>query len=122
MCKLKPSVFNPFFLLTRDRYIFPGLGLGVILAKAKRVTDDMVYTAAAALAGSLSTDEIQNGLIYPRIQRVRESSVIVAREVMKSARREGLSQLSDEEWAEWEEWGDVSLTSWIEQQIYDPRW
>lgn len=82
----------------------------------------MVYTAAAALAGSLNTDEIQHGLIYPRMQRVREASVVVAREVMKSARRDGVSLLPNETWAEWEEWGDVSLTAWIKEQVYDPRW
>src|SRR5690606_5058666 len=35
-------------------YVFPGLGLGAILAKATRVTDDMVYTSAEALAGCLN--------------------------------------------------------------------
>jgi malate dehydrogenase (oxaloacetate-decarboxylating)(NADP+) len=82
----------------------------------------MVYTAAAALAGSLNSDEIQRGLIYPQIQRVRDASVIVAREVMKSARNDGVSLLPDEAWAEWEEWGDVALTTWIKEQVYDPRW
>ncbi len=102
-------------------YIFPGLGLGAILAKASRVTDDMVYTAAEALAGTLNTDEIRHGLIYPRIERVRDASVVVAREVMKCAKRDGVSLLPVETWAEWEEWGDVALTAWIKKQVYDPR-
>ncbi|KAK5993324.1 NADP-dependent malic enzyme [Cladobotryum mycophilum] len=101
-------------------YIFPGLGLGAILSKATRVTDEMVYASAAALAGSLNADEIQKGLIYPRIDRVRDASIIVAREVMKAARRDGVSQLPESLWAEWEEWGDVALTSYIKQRVYDP--
>lgn len=101
-------------------YVFPGLGLGAILAKASRVTDDMVYTSAAALAGSLNADEIHKGLIYPRIERVREASVVVAREVMKAARRDGVSELPESQWVEWEEWGDVALTTYIKQRIYDP--
>lgn len=101
-------------------YVFPGLGLGAILAKASKVTDEMVYTSAAALAGSLNSDEIHKGLIYPRIERVREASVTVAREVMKAARREGVSTLPESQWLEWEEWGDVALTSYIKQRIYDP--
>jgi malate dehydrogenase (oxaloacetate-decarboxylating)(NADP+) len=101
-------------------YIFPGLGLGAILAKASHITDEMVYVSAAALAGALNADEIHKGLIYPRIERVREASVIVAREVMKAARREGVSQLSEEQWAEWEEWGDVALTAYIKQRTYNP--
>ncbi|CAL3968686.1 unnamed protein product [Diplocarpon coronariae] len=103
-------------------YVFPGLGLGAILAKTSRVTDSMVYTAAAALAGSLNADEIRMGLIYPKIERVRDASVVVAREVMKAARREGVSTLPEETWVEWEEWGDVALTAWIKQQVYDPTW
>jgi malate dehydrogenase (oxaloacetate-decarboxylating)(NADP+) len=101
-------------------YVFPGLGLGAILAKASKVTDEMVYTSAAALAGCLNADEIHKGLIYPRIERVREASVIVAREVMKAARRGGVSELPESQWQEWEEWGDVALTAFIKQQIYDP--
>ncbi|KAI9741476.1 MAG: hypothetical protein M1818_004282 [Claussenomyces sp. TS43310] len=102
-------------------YVFPGIGLGAILAKTTRVTDDMVYTSAAALAATLNSEETEMGLIYPKIERVREASVIVAREVMKSARRDGVSTLPDSQWAEWEEWGDVSLDGWIKEQVYNPR-
>lgn len=101
-------------------YVFPGLGLGAILAKASRVTDDMVYTAAASLASSLNAEEVHNGLIYPRIDRVRDASVIVAREVMKAARRDEVSMLPETQWVEWEEWGDVALTAYIKERIYDP--
>ncbi|KAJ4302255.1 hypothetical protein N0V88_002392 [Collariella sp. IMI 366227] len=102
-------------------YVFPGIGLGAILAKATRVTDDMIYTSAAALSGTLNPDEIQKGLIYPRIERVREASLVVAREVMKAARRDGVSNLSEEQWLEWEEWGDPALDKFIKTKIYDPE-
>lgn len=127
------SPFNSYTVKTADQaityhpnqgnnvYVFPGIGLGAILAKATRVTDTMIYESAAALAGSLNADEIHKGLIYPRIDRVREASVIVAREVMKAARREGVSSLPEAQWNEWEEWGDVALTKYIKSKIYDPR-
>lgn len=101
-------------------YIFPGLGLGTILAKATRVTDDMVYTSAQALSECLNADEVHKGLIYPRIERVRDASLAVAREVMKAARRDGVSALPESQWVEWEEWGDVALTQYIKERIYDP--
>lgn len=101
-------------------YVFPGIGLGAILSKASRITDDMIYTSAAALAGALNADEVHKGLIYPRIERVRDASIIVAREVMKAARRDGVSTLPEEQWVEWEEWGDVALTKYIKERIYDP--
>jgi len=101
-------------------YVFPGIGLGAILAKASRVTDNMIYTSAAALAGALNADEIHKGLIYPRIERVREANIIVAREVMKAARRDGVSTLPEYQWLEWEEWGDPALTKYIKAKVYDP--
>lgn len=101
-------------------YVFPGIGLGAILSKASKVTDNMIYTSAAALSGSLNADEIHKGLIYPRIERVREASIVVAREVMKAARLDGVSTLPEEQWVEWEEWGDVALTKYIKERIYDP--
>jgi malate dehydrogenase (oxaloacetate-decarboxylating)(NADP+) len=101
-------------------YVFPGLGLGAILSKATRVTDEMVYTSAAALAGSLNAEEVHQGLIYPKIDRVRDASIIVAREVMKAARRDGVSELPESLWIEWEEWGDVALTNYIKQRVYNP--
>ncbi|KAJ9148433.1 NADP-dependent malic enzyme [Pleurostoma richardsiae] len=126
------SPFSPFTVKAADHvityhpnqgnnvYVFPGIGLGAILAKASRVTDEMIYTSAAALAGSLNAEEVHKGLIYPSIDRVRDASIIVAREVMKAARREGVSSLPEEQWIEWEEWGDVALTKYIKNHIYDP--
>ncbi|PMD55059.1 malic enzyme [Hyaloscypha bicolor E] len=128
------SPFSPYTTKTGDHittyypnqgnnvYVFPGLGLGAILAKASRVTDAMVYTSAASLSGCLNSEEIRMGLIYPKIERVRDASVVVAREVMKCARRDGVSLLPEETWIEWEEWGDVALTAWIKKQVYDPKW
>ncbi|KAI1330125.1 NADP-dependent malic enzyme [Xylariaceae sp. FL0255] len=126
------SPFSPFAVKSGDRavtywpnqgnnvYVFPGLGNGVILSKASKVTDEMVYTAAAALSESLDAEEIQKGLIYPRIERVRDASVVVAREVMKAARREGVSQLPEAQWVEYEEWGNQLLETYIKSQVYDP--
>ncbi|KAJ3518512.1 hypothetical protein NM208_g14489 [Fusarium decemcellulare] len=113
------SPFNPvkakFGDETHHTTYYPNQG-----NNASRVTDEMIYTSAAALAGSLNADEVHKGLIYPRIERVRDASVIVAREVMKAARRGGVSELPDSQWAEWEEWGDVALNTFIKQRIYDP--
>ncbi|KXX77580.1 NADP-dependent malic enzyme [Madurella mycetomatis] len=127
------SPFSQFTVKTSDHavtyypnqgnnvYVFPGIGLGAILSKASRVTDNMIYMSAAALAGSLNAEEIHKGLIYPRIERVRDASIIVAREVMKAARRDGVSQLPEEQWLEWEEWGDLALDKYIKARIYNPQ-
>lgn len=115
---VEPATYHPN--QGNNVYVFPGLGLGAILAKASRVTDDMVYAAAEALSGTLSADEVCRGLIYPRIERVRDASVVVAREVMRAARRDGVSRLPDALWSEWEERGDAGPTTYIKQRIYEP--
>ncbi|KAI8872832.1 malic enzyme [Ramicandelaber brevisporus] len=73
-----------------NMYQFPGIGLGVVLANTAVVTDNMIYTASASLANSLTKDEIANGLLYPRIERIREVSAQVAAAVAQQAVREGL--------------------------------
>ena len=101
-------------------YVFPGIGLGAILSKSSRVTDDMIYASAQALSECLNADEVHHGLIYPRIERVRDASLAVAREVMKAARRDGVSDLPESQWVEWEEWGDVALNQYILERMYNP--
>jgi malate dehydrogenase (oxaloacetate-decarboxylating)(NADP+) len=66
-------------------YIFPGIGLGALLAKASRVTDSMVEQASITLAGSLDLDERAAGLIYPRLDRIREISPKIALAVVRAA-------------------------------------
>lgn len=46
-----------------------GLGLGSILARAKAVTDSMVEASSLGLADSLTPEEREMGLLYPRIER-----------------------------------------------------
>lgn len=68
-----------------NMYIFPGIGLGALLAKASGVTDSMVEQASVALAGSLDDNERAAGLIYPRLDRIREISATIALAVVRAA-------------------------------------
>ena len=68
-------------------YIFPGIGLGAVLSRAREVTDSMVEASSIGLATSLTTDEIASGLLYPRIERIREISAQVAVAVIRAAQK-----------------------------------
>ena len=68
-----------------NMYIFPGIGLGALLAKSSRVTDSMVEQASVALAGSLEADERAAGLVYPRLDRIRDISARIALAVVRAA-------------------------------------
>ncbi|KAJ3207924.1 hypothetical protein HDU82_003160 [Entophlyctis luteolus] len=73
-----------------NMYIFPGLGFGAVLAKATHISDNMVYDSAVSLSKQLNQDEVSQGLLYPKIERIRETSAIVSRDVILSALKDGL--------------------------------
>lgn len=68
-------------------YIFPGLGLGAILARVSSVTDSMVEASSLGLADSLTPEERSQDLIYPRVERIREISAHIAHKVIRAAQR-----------------------------------
>ncbi len=74
-----------------NAYIFPGVGLGVIVSRSRIVTDQMFLTAAQTLAGQVSDTDLQQGLIYPSLKRIREVSARIASEVARIAYDEGLT-------------------------------
>ena len=72
-------------------FIFPGLGAGALAVQAHEVTDAMVSAASAALAQAINDAELQQGLLYPAVARLREVSVDVARAVAQQARDDGVA-------------------------------
>lgn len=99
-----------------NMYVFPGIGLGTILSKAVEVTDTMIYASGEAVAEALTPDEIELGLLYPDITRIRQVSTVVARKVIRAAqeakvdRETALRNMDDDE-----------LDSWIKSRMYDPH-
>ncbi|OCH85734.1 malic enzyme [Obba rivulosa] len=78
-----------------NMYIFPGLGLGAILSRAASVTDGMVEASSLGLADSLTDEERAQGLVYPRIERIRDISAQIAHRVIRTAQREGVDRSPD---------------------------
>lgn len=74
-----------------NMYIFPGLGLGAVLAKPKHISDRMIYEASKALADSLTEEEISKGWLYPSLKRIRSVSAIVAAAVCQETLNENLA-------------------------------
>ncbi len=74
-------------------YVFPGLGLGAILAEARDVTDDMFLVAADTL-GSLAPDSmVERSALFPPVHELRAVAREVAIAVMRKARDEGVGRL-----------------------------
>jgi malate dehydrogenase (oxaloacetate-decarboxylating) len=77
-------------------WIFPGVGLGALASSAKRLTDSMFTAAAHALAGSVLPNELDEGLLYPRIPRLREVTLEVAVAVARAAVKAEVAPPADE--------------------------
>ena len=72
--------------------IFPGLGLGVSVVRARRVSDEMIYAAAAALAG-LVNEYRPGASLLPSMGDLRLVAATVAIAVAKTAEQQGLARM-----------------------------
>ena len=70
--------------------IFPGLGLGVTVCRARRVSDQMLAAAARALAG-LPDVSAPGAAVLPPVTSLRSVSAAVAAAVAEAAQAEGLA-------------------------------
>ena len=95
-----------------NSYIFPGVGLGAIVSKARRITDEMFMAAARTLAGLVDESDLAQGSLYPALSRIREVSAAIAAAVAESAYADGLAGKPRP--------ADV-LTD-VRSQMYDPRY
>jgi malate dehydrogenase (oxaloacetate-decarboxylating) len=74
--------------------VFPGLGLGALLSRAKRVTDRMITAAAQAVAALTDTTRAGAPLLPP-IDELRTTSAQVAFEVARAAAQDGVAGQTD---------------------------
>jgi malate dehydrogenase (oxaloacetate-decarboxylating)(NADP+) len=74
-----------------NAYIFPGVGLAIVVYTITRVSDGMFLAAARTLADQVSADDLANGSVYPPLDRIREVSVEIAAAVAAVALREKLA-------------------------------
>ena len=71
--------------------LYPGLGLGVIVSQADRVTDGMLLAAASAVAKQVDASQL-SAPILPPVENLRASSSRVAEAVIREAVESGVAQ------------------------------
>jgi malate dehydrogenase (oxaloacetate-decarboxylating) len=71
--------------------IYPGIGLGTIVARASHVTDNMLLAASEAVAGLVDVSRPGAGLL-PDVDNLRVSSATVAVAVAKQAAADGVAR------------------------------
>ena len=80
-----------------NSYIFPGLALGILVSRAKRVTDGMIMAAAKALAALSPARADKSAPLLPPIAEARKTSLAVAEAVGMQAIADGMAEAVDEE-------------------------
>lgn len=93
-----------------NSYIFPGVGLSVVMCGAKFVTDEMFMAAAKTLAQLVTDDELAEGRVYPALTRIREVSAAIATAVSEVAYAQGLATVPKPD----------DLQTFIRSQMYQP--
>ncbi|CAK5261923.1 unnamed protein product [Mycena citricolor] len=99
-----------------NMYIFPGLGLGSILARCSSVTDSMVEASSLGLANSLTPQEEAMGLLYPQIERIREISGGIAVQVIRAAQEAGVDR-----YPELRKMSDAELLKFVSGKMWTPQ-
>lgn len=73
-------------------YVFPGLGLGVLVTQASEVTDALFTVAAKALAELVTSEDLARGALLPPVNDLRRVSRVVAVAVAHEAMASGLAR------------------------------
>jgi malate dehydrogenase (oxaloacetate-decarboxylating)(NADP+) len=103
-CTYEGQVFRPG--QGNNAYVFPGIGLGAVAARARRIPEALFLTAARTLASLVSDEDLGAGSLYPRLRDIRQVSLAIATKVAEQAHALGL--------------GRRARPADIERYMYDP--
>lgn len=80
---------------SNNAFVFPGLGLGAIVVKAKVITGNMFTAAANAVANMTDSTKLGAPLL-PKVEELRTVSVAVAIAVAQAAIKDGVAGIEPE--------------------------
>ena len=95
-----------------NSYIFPGVGLGVVASRAKRITENMLIAASEALADSSPKANEPNQGLLPPLDEIRDLSKVIARRVGRQAMRDGVAP----------EGNELALGRAIDDNFWEPKY
>ncbi len=79
-----------------NSYIFPGVGLGLVAGKARRVTDSMMMAAALALSELAPAVRAGEGRLLPELSTIRDVSQHIAKAViLQGIREKHMAEMSE---------------------------
>jgi malate dehydrogenase (oxaloacetate-decarboxylating) len=97
-----------------NSYIFPGLALGILVSKARRVTDGMIMAAARTLASLSPARADKSAALLPPIADSRKVGLVVGEAVALQAIADGVAEGGGEETLK------DSLREYVWEPVYLP--
>jgi malate dehydrogenase (oxaloacetate-decarboxylating)(NADP+) len=95
-----------------NAYIFPGLGMGLLVSKAKGVNDQLLLAAAETLADQVTEEDLAQGKLYPSLKNIRQVSHAIACRVANLVYELGLTRKRR----------PTNLEDRIRKNMYDPKY
>jgi len=95
-----------------NAFIFPGIGLGALVAEARQISEGTFAAASRALAREVSAEELSHGQLFPAIHRLRPVTRTIALAVARQVRDEGLAP----------ERTDDELEAALDREIWEPEY
>lgn len=74
-----------------NSYIFPGIGLGVLVAQATSITDNMLMAASQSLADAAMQYDKPQGALLPALSEIKAISKSIAYAVAQQAIEDGVA-------------------------------
>ncbi|KAH6608899.1 malate dehydrogenase oxaloacetate-decarboxylating [Trichoderma cornu-damae] len=96
--------------------VFPGIGLGCILSRARLLTDRMLVAAVQGVASLSPVLKDPTAPLLPDVEEVRTVSVQVAKSVIRAAVEEGVAAEKDIPT------NDHDLDAWVREQMWNPEY
>jgi malate dehydrogenase (oxaloacetate-decarboxylating)(NADP+) len=93
-----------------NMYIFPGVGMGAVTFRIRRITDRMFFAAARTLADQVGEESLAAGRLFPDLGTIRELSAQIAVAVGEVAFTEGLTSMER----------PPDLLSYVKRRMFDP--
>jgi malate dehydrogenase (oxaloacetate-decarboxylating) len=75
-----------------NAFVFPGVGLGALVAEAREITDGVFAAAARQLASEIHQQDLESGSLFPPIADIRRVTAGIAAAVVRQARDEGVGR------------------------------
>jgi len=90
-----------------NAYIFPAVGHAAILTGATSIPDDLLLDVAKSLATMSSKQDLECGLLFPPLKRIKDVSIKLIASLCKEICRRGLATTADISGRSVEEWEKI---------------